>query len=63
MSANPFRSDWLAAGQDDRLRPQGTQSYVSGATDEPLRFITLPQLLGAAAGQPVGTERVRRHGR
>jgi fatty-acyl-CoA synthase len=45
MSANPFRSDWLAAGQDDRLRPQGTQSYVSGSTDEVLRFITISQQL------------------
>jgi len=45
MSANPFRSDWLAAGQDDRLRPQGTQSYVSGTTDEVLRFITISQQL------------------
>ena len=45
MSANPFRSDWLAAGHDDRLRPQGTQSYVSGSTDEVLRFITISQQL------------------
>jgi len=45
VSANPFRSDWLVGGRDDRLRPHGTQSYVSGATDEPLRFITLPQQL------------------
>ncbi|HEY2976910.1 MAG TPA: AMP-binding protein [Burkholderiaceae bacterium] len=45
MSANPFRSDWLDGGQDNRLRPQGTQSYVSGSTDEPLRFITLTQQL------------------
>ena len=45
MSANPFRSDWLSGGRAEQLRPHGTQSYVSGATDEPLRFITLPQLL------------------
>ncbi len=45
MSANPFQSDWLAGGRGNRLKPQGTQSYVSGARDVPLRFITLPQLL------------------
>jgi len=45
VSANPFRSDWLSGGRAEQLRPHGTQSYVSGATDEPLRFITLPQLL------------------
>ena len=42
---NPFRSDWLDGAAGDRLRPQGTLSYVSGSTDEPLRFITIPQLL------------------
>ena len=41
MAANPFRSDWLDGGRAERLRPQGTLSYVSGATDEPLRFITI----------------------
>ncbi len=45
MSANPFRSDWLAGGRDGRLKPQGTLSYVTGSTDEPLRFITLSQQL------------------
>jgi fatty-acyl-CoA synthase len=45
MSANPFRSDWLDGAAGDRLRPQGTQSYVSGSTDEPLRFITISQQL------------------
>ncbi len=45
MSANPFRSDWLAGGRDDRQRPPGTLSYVSGSTDEPLRFITLSHQL------------------
>jgi len=51
MSANPFRSDWLAAGQDDRLRPQGTQSYVAGTTDEVLRFLTIPQQLDKTVGR------------
>jgi fatty-acyl-CoA synthase len=45
VSANPFRSDWLAGGRDERLRPQGTLSYVAGSTDEPLRFITVSQQL------------------
>ena len=45
MADNPFSSDWLAGGRDERLRPQGTLSYVSGSTDEPLRFITLSQQL------------------
>jgi len=33
MAANQFSSDWLAGGRDDRLRPRGTLSYVSGSTD------------------------------
>ena len=45
MAANPFSSDWLQGGAADRLKPPGTLSYVSGATDVPLRFLTLPQLL------------------
>ena len=51
MSANPFRSDWLSAGQDDRLRPQGTQSYVAGTTDEVLRFLTIAQQLDKTVGR------------
>ena len=30
MAANPFSSDWLGGGRDERLRPQGTLSYVAG---------------------------------
>ncbi|HSB22123.1 MAG TPA: AMP-binding protein, partial [Burkholderiaceae bacterium] len=45
MSANPFRSDWIAGARDEGLRPQGTLSYVSGSTDEVLRFITIAQQL------------------
>ena len=45
MAANPFRSDWLDGGAGARLKPHGTLSYVSGSTDEPLRFVTIPQLL------------------
>jgi fatty-acyl-CoA synthase len=43
--SNPFASDFLRAGADDRLRPQGQLSYVSGHTDDPLKFMTVPQLL------------------
>ena len=47
LARRSARTDWprtrsaptgCAAARDDRLRPQGTLSYVSGATDEPLRF-------------------------
>ena len=47
-SMNPFSSPWLRADTDARLRPQGTLSYVAGATDEPLRFATVSQLLAEA---------------
>ena len=45
---NPFASDWVRGGADERLRPQGTLSYVAGATEEPLRFVTVGALLEAA---------------
>ena len=45
MSANPFRSSWIDGGPADRLKPHGSLSYVSGPTEEPLRFLTIPQLL------------------
>jgi len=51
MVANPFRSDWLNEGHDDRVRPQGTQSYVAGTTDEVLRFLTIPQQLDKTVGR------------
>ncbi|HSN32390.1 MAG TPA: AMP-binding protein [Ideonella sp.] len=38
----------MRGGADDRLRPPGTSSYVAGATDEPLRFVTISQLLDEA---------------
>jgi fatty-acyl-CoA synthase len=47
-SYNPFSSDFLRSGADDHLRPQGTVSYVAGTTDEPLKFMTIPQLLDRA---------------
>ena len=48
MSANPFASSFLQRSADDLLRPQGGLSYVSGATSEPLKFMTIPQLLDRA---------------
>ena len=48
-STNPFSSNWVRGGADDRLRPQGGLSYVAGTTDDPLRFRTIPQLLDKAA--------------
>ena len=51
MSRNPFSSGWLQGDAEDRLKPPGSLSYVSGATDEPLRFLTLPQLLDKTVGR------------
>jgi len=51
MSANPFRSEWLDGRASDKLKPQGTLSYVSGATDEPLRFITIHEQLAKTVGR------------
>jgi fatty-acyl-CoA synthase len=34
-----------AGGGDERLRPRGNYSYVAGATDDPLRFVTVSQAL------------------
>ena len=48
---NPFGSDFLRGSADDRLRPQGTLSYVAGATDDPLKFMTIPQLLDRACAR------------
>ncbi len=48
---NPFASDWVRGGSDDRLRPAGTLSYVAGATDEPLKFMTLGALLERAVAR------------
>jgi fatty-acyl-CoA synthase len=45
---NPFSSSWVLSGADDRLRPPGGLSYVAGATDDPLRFRTIPQMLARA---------------
>ena len=46
---NPFNSAWLKAGAGaPTLRPQGSLSYVSGARDDALKFMTVPQLLERA---------------
>ncbi len=45
MTCNPFSSDWLSANSDEQLRPQRGLSYVTGPRDDPLRFITISQLL------------------
>lgn len=56
MTTNPFRSDWLRAETDTAGRPQRGLSYVAGATDVPLRFITLPALLDEAVERHGGHE-------
>ena len=50
-TANPFSSDWVRGGADERLRPPGGLSYVAGATDEPLRFVTIGQWLERAVAK------------
>jgi fatty-acyl-CoA synthase len=47
VSANPFSSDWLR-GSGEGQRPRGGASYVSGATGDALKFMTVPQLLDRA---------------
>jgi fatty-acyl-CoA synthase len=56
MTTNPFRSDWLRTESDTVGRPQRGLSYVAGATDVPLRFITLPGLLDEAVERHGGRE-------
>ncbi len=51
---NPFGSDFLNGAGDARLRPHGTLSYVAGATDDALKFITIPQLLDRACARHGG---------
>ena len=53
-SYNPFSSDFLRSDANDRLRPQGTVSYVAGTTDEPPKFMTIPQLLDRACARNGG---------
>jgi fatty-acyl-CoA synthase len=56
VSANPFASDWLRSVSDDRRRPQGGLSYVSGRTDDPLKFTTVDRLLDRAVARFGGRE-------
>ena len=51
QSRNPFSSDFLQGGTDDRLRPPGTLSYVAGPGDDPLKFMTIPQFLDRACAR------------
>ncbi len=48
LDRNRFSSGFLRGGSDDRLRPPGGLSYVAGATDEPLKFMTISALLERA---------------
>jgi fatty-acyl-CoA synthase len=48
LDRNRFSSSFLRGGSDDRLRPPGSLSYVAGATDEPLKFMTVSALLDRA---------------
>jgi fatty-acyl-CoA synthase len=45
---NPFSSDFLKSRGDDNLRPPGTLSYVAGTSDDPLKYMTISQLLDRA---------------
>ena len=51
MSHNPFLSDWVKGGTDQRLSPPGSLSYVAGPTDASLHFMTIPQLLDRAVAR------------
>jgi len=51
QSRNPFSSAFLQGGTDDRLRPPGTLSYVAGSSDDPLKFMTIPQFLDRACAR------------
>jgi fatty-acyl-CoA synthase len=51
LDRNRFSSSFLRGGSDDRLRPPGSLSYVAGATDEPLKFMTVSELLDRACAR------------
>ena len=51
---NPFSSEVLRGSADNLLRPQGNRSYVSGATDDPLKYLTIPELLDRACARHGG---------
>ena len=49
---NPFSSAfWAKRDADDHLRPPGTLSYVAGPSDDPLKFMTIPQFLDRACAR------------
>jgi len=51
ISRNPFSSARLRGSADDALKPQGGLSYVAGASDDALKFITVSQLLDRACAR------------
>ena len=51
---NPFSSDFLRSRGDDHSRPQGPLSYVAGTSDDPLKYMTIPQLLDRACARHGG---------
>jgi fatty-acyl-CoA synthase len=51
LDRNRFSSSFLRGGNDDRLRPPGSLSYVAGAADEPLKFMTVSALLDRACAR------------
>ena len=51
---NPFSSDFLRSRGDDHLRPQGPLSYVAGTSDDPLKYMTISQLLDRACARHGG---------
>jgi fatty-acyl-CoA synthase len=51
---NPFSSEVLRGSADNLLRPQGNRSYVSGAADDPLKYLTIPELLDRACARHGG---------
>jgi fatty-acyl-CoA synthase len=51
---NPFSSDFLRSRGDDYLRPQGPLSYVAGTSGDPLKYMTISQLLDRACARHGG---------
>jgi fatty-acyl-CoA synthase len=51
---SPFSSDFLRSRGDDHLRPQGPLAYVAGTSDDPLKYMTIPQLLDRACARHGG---------
>src|ERR1700728_2022237 len=47
-------ADGCRGATDDHLRPQQPLSYVAGATGDPLKFMTIPQLLDRACARHGG---------